>query len=149
MAERCIIGIDVGTSGVKVLAIDDKAAILASVIEEYPLYTPHAGWTEQEPEDWWQGTVNCLRQIVGRLGGHTIAAIGLSGQMHGMVALDKDNAVVRRAILWNDQRTGKQCEEITAIAGGSWRGAGRRCGAAAATCGYAFGARRSAVCRVF
>lgn len=118
MAERCIIGIDVGTSGVKVLAIDDKAAILASVIEEYPLYTPHAGWTEQEPEDWWQGTVNCLRQIVGRLGGHTIAAIGLSGQMHGMVALDKDNAVVRRAILWNDQRTGKQCEEITAIAGG-------------------------------
>ena len=118
MAERCIIGIDVGTSGVKVLAIDENAAILASTIEEYPLYTPQAGWTEQEPEDWWQATAKCLRQITSQLAGRPIAAIGLSGQMHGMVALDKDNQVVRRAILWNDQRTGRQCEEITAIAGG-------------------------------
>jgi len=118
MAERCIIGIDVGTSGVKVLAIDEQAAILASVIEEYPLYTPQAGWTEQEPEDWWQATAKCLRQVMAQLKDRTIAAIGLSGQMHGMVALDKDDQVVRRAILWNDQRTGKQCEEITAAAGG-------------------------------
>ena len=118
MAERCIIGIDVGTSGVKVLAIDEKAAILASTIEEYPLYTPQAGWTEQDPEDWWQATAKCLRQVTAKLAGRPIAAIGLSGQMHGMVALDKDNLVVRRAILWNDQRTGRQCEEITAIAGG-------------------------------
>jgi xylulokinase len=105
MAERCIIGIDVGTSGVKVLAIDEQAAILASVIEEYPLYTPQAGWTEQEPEDWWQATAKCLRQVMAQLRDRTIAAIGLSGQMHGMVALDKDDRVVRRAILWNDQRT--------------------------------------------
>lgn len=118
MAKRCIIGIDVGTSGVKVLAIDEQAAILASVIEEYPLYTPQAGWTEQDPEDWWQATASCLRQVTARLAGYEIAVIGLSGQMHGMVALDKDDRVVRRAILWNDQRTGKQCEEITAAAGG-------------------------------
>lgn len=114
---RIVIGIDVGTSGCKVLALDENGSILGSVIEEYPLYTPQAGWTEQEPEDWWQGVVRALGRLLPTLDGE-IVCVGFSGQMHGMVALDENNNVIRRAILWNDQRTAKQCEEITAMAGG-------------------------------
>jgi xylulokinase len=118
MASLCLIGIDVGTSGVKVLAVSDAGQIIASVVEEYPLYAPQAGWTEQDPADWWQGTVRALTRVMPACREYTVAAVGLSGQMHGMVALDQDMQVVRKAILWNDQRTGKQCQEITDLAGG-------------------------------
>lgn len=118
MAGKCVLGIDVGTSGCKILALDESGAILGSVVEEYPCYAPQEGWSEQDPEDWWNGTVAGLRKIAPILAGKEVCAVGLSGQMHGMVALDSENRVVRRAILWNDQRTGEQCEKITELAGG-------------------------------
>jgi xylulokinase len=114
----CLIGIDVGSSGVKVLALANDGQILATAIEEYPLYTPHPGWTEQDPQDWWQATVKALKHVLPACIDYKISGIGFSGQMHGMVALDDDDRVVRRAILWNDQRTEKQCQEITEKAGG-------------------------------
>lgn len=116
--KKCLIGIDVGTSGVKVLALAEDGQIISSKIEEYPLYTPQAGWTEQDPDDWWAGTVRALQKVLPACQDYVIAAIGLSGQMHGMVALDESRQVVRKAILWNDQRTEKQCQEITELAGG-------------------------------
>ena len=105
-----LVGIDVGTTGVKGLAIDSGGAILARSEVGYPLSTPRPGWAEQDPEDWWRATKQALgelRDAVGRFDG-----IGLSGQMHGLVALDADDRVLRPAILWNDQRTGAECEEI-------------------------------------
>ena len=118
MAGKCVLGIDIGTSGCKILALDESGAILGSVVEEYPCYAPREGWSEQDPEDWWNGASAGLRKITQALNGAEISAVGLSGQMHGMVALDRENRPVRRAILWNDQRTGKQCAEITERAGG-------------------------------
>jgi xylulokinase len=116
--QRVLLGIDVGTSGCKVLALEETGAILGSVVEEYPCYAPREGWSEQNPEDWWKAVAAGLRKITAVLNGRPIAAVGFSGQMHGMVALDGNRRVVRRAILWNDQRTGKQCDEITRAAGG-------------------------------
>lgn len=113
-----MIGIDIGTSGCKILVLDGTGKILGSVTEEYPCYTPKAGWSEQDPEDWWNGVVSGLKRIAPLLKNKEAAAIGLSGQMHGMVALDKANHPVRRAILWNDQRTETQCREIVEAVGG-------------------------------
>ncbi len=118
MANQCVLGVDVGTSGCKILALDETGKILNSAVEGYPCYAPREGWSEQDPEDWWRGVCAGLRKITASLGGRKIGAVGFSGQMHGMVALDENRRVVRRAILWNDQRTGSQCEEITRAAGG-------------------------------
>lgn len=118
MANECLIGIDIGTTGAKVLALDQSGAIIQSAVSEYPIYRPQIGWTEQDPEDWWQATVKALNDVVPACGDRKIAAVGLSGQMHGMVALDNQMQVIRRAILWNDQRTEKQCQELTELAGG-------------------------------
>lgn len=116
--KKVLLGVDVGTSGCKILALEETGTILGSVVEEYPCYAPREGWSEQDPEDWWKATAAGLRKITADLKGQPIAAVSFSGQMHGMVALDKSNRVIRRAILWNDQRTGKQCDEITRAAGG-------------------------------
>lgn len=102
------VGLDVGTSGVKALAVSETGEVLASAEEEYPLSTPRPGWAEQDPEDWWRAT----RRALERLGAGDVAGIGLSGQMHGLVALDADEQVIRPAILWNDGRTGAECAEI-------------------------------------
>jgi xylulokinase len=105
-----LVGIDVGTSGVKGLAIDPAGAILAGAEQGYPLSTPQVGWAEQDPADWWAATeavLSKLRAAAGHPDG-----IGLSGQMHGLVALDAGDRVLRPAILWNDQRTAAECEEI-------------------------------------
>ena len=115
---QCVIGIDIGTSGTKTIAVDQDGKILASALVSYPLYTPKPGWNEQAPEDWWQAAAETLKKVTSRLEHTEIVGIGLSGQMHGMVALDENGAVVRRALLWNDQRTAAQCEEITRAAGG-------------------------------
>lgn len=115
---NCVIGIDVGTSGCKVIAVAADGKILSESTETYPLYQPQPGWTEQEPQDWWEGAVRGLRTVTAGLQGTKIAGVSFSGQMHGMVALDKAGRPVRRAILWNDQRTQKQCDAITAAAGG-------------------------------
>ena len=108
-----LLGIDVGTSGCKVLLIDGHGRILRSASAEYPLSTPRPGWSEQNPEDWWTGVVSCLEEI----GEEKPDAIGLTGQMHGAVFLDEREAVVRPAILWNDQRTVEECAEIDATVG--------------------------------
>lgn len=117
MALLC--GIDVGTTGAKTLLTDEKGNILASVTEEYPLYAPRPLWSEQVPEDWWQGTVKSIRRVLrkARVKGHRVAGLGLSGQMHGSVFLDKNHKVLRPAILWNDQRTAEECAEITKTIG--------------------------------
>lgn len=114
------LGIDIGTSGTKTLAIDERGKILAEAFAEYPLYHPKPLWSEQDPEDWWQATVKTVRAVVkqGKLKAADVKGIGLSGQMHGSVFLDKHHKVIRRALLWNDQRTAAECAEITDRAGG-------------------------------
>jgi xylulokinase len=117
------LGIDVGTSGTKTLAIEPQGKILASALETYPLYHPKPLWSEQDPEDWWQATIRSVRRVMraARLKPAEVAAIGLSGQMHGSVFLDKRQKVIRRAILWNDQRTAAECRQIEELAGGRER----------------------------
>jgi len=120
MSKRYLAGIDIGTSGCKSIIVDEKGDVVAAEIAEYPLYTPYPGWAEQNPEDWWEGTAASIRRAIEKSGidSGLIVGLGLSGQMHGMVALDKDSKVVRPAILWNDQRTAKQCREVVDAAGG-------------------------------
>jgi xylulokinase len=102
-----LVGLDVGTTGVKALALSPDGAVLARAEETYELSTPQPGWAEQNPEDWWRAA----ERAMARLGGET-TAIGLSGQMHGLVVLDEGDRVLRPAILWNDQRTEAECAEI-------------------------------------
>ena len=105
-----LVGLDVGTTGVKAVAISPDGRVLASASEEYALSTPRPGRAEQDPEDWWRAAQACLERLPK---GH----IGLSGQMHGLVVLDADDRVLRPAILWNDQRTAAECAEIEARVG--------------------------------
>ena len=114
------LGIDVGTSGTKTLVMDGAGKILAEATQNYPLHSPRPLWTEQDPEDWWKATVATVRAVVkkAKLKAAAVKAIGLSGQMHGSVFLDKRGKVLRRAILWNDQRTQAECDEIEERAGG-------------------------------
>ncbi|MEI6502515.1 MAG: FGGY family carbohydrate kinase, partial [Armatimonadota bacterium] len=114
-----LMGIDVGTSGVKTIIIDHKGKLIARATVEYPQYSPQPGWSEQEPADWWRGTVESIRQALsaGEVKADRIAGIGLSGQMHGSVFLDKGGEVIRPALLWNDQRTAEQCAWITSKVG--------------------------------
>jgi xylulokinase len=114
------LGIDIGTSGTKTLAIDERGKILADASAEYPCYAPKPLWSEQDPDDWWRAVVTTVRAVVekGKLKKADVKGIGLSGQMHGSVFLDKQNRVIRRALLWNDQRTEAECREIEERAGG-------------------------------
>ncbi len=108
-----LVGLDVGTTGVKAIAVAPDGRVLGVAEQGYPLSTPRTGWSEQDPEDWWRATRGALAELRARIGaGSEIAGIGLSGQMHGLVALDASDRVVRPAILWNDQRTGAECAEI-------------------------------------
>jgi xylulokinase len=115
-----LLGIDLGTSGVKALLIDESGNALASATVEYPLSAPHPLWSEQNPADWWRGSCDAIRAVLSKAGmkGSDVRAIGLSGQMHGLTLLDKNGEVLRPAILWNDQRTSEQCESITNKIGG-------------------------------
>lgn len=114
-----LLGIDIGTSGTKTLLVDTAGRKIASATEEYPLYTPHPLWAEQEPTDWWQASVKGIQRVLAeaKIDPAEIAGIGLSGQMHGSVFLDADNQVIRPALLWCDQRTVEQCVWITERAG--------------------------------
>lgn len=118
MGKRCLIGLDVGTSGAKCIAADEDGRVLASSTQEYPLYTPKRGWAEQNPADWWNAVVRGLKVILPKVDARSIVGASLSGQMHGLVALDARGEVIRPAMLWCDQRTQKQCDWITERAGG-------------------------------
>ncbi len=111
MAE-VVIGLDLGTGGVRVLAVDLRGQIIADSTRSYPLLTPQPGWTEQNPSDWVEASLSALSNVAEQLNGHRAIALGLSGQMHGMVPLDAEGKVIRPAILWNDQRTGKAVDAI-------------------------------------
>src|SRR5436190_15687983 len=100
-----MIGLDIGTSGVKGLALDADGKVLASAEHGYPLSTPRPGWAEQDPELWWIAAQRALSEL-------PEGPVGLSGQMHGLVVLDEHGEVLRPAILWNDQRTAAECAEI-------------------------------------
>jgi len=111
------IGIDLGTSSVKLLLINADGEILKSVSRDYPLYFPHPGWSEQNPEDWWNAVCDGLGELTKGIDASQIAGIGCGGQMHGLVALDKDDKVIRPAILWNDGRTAAEVEYLNSVIG--------------------------------
>jgi xylulokinase len=108
------LGIDISTTGAKALLIDEQGQVVSSANTPLSLSTPRPLWSEQDPHDWWSGAVASIQQALARAGvdGKAVAAVGLTGQMHGLVLLDENGAVLRPAILWNDQRTAAQCDEI-------------------------------------
>jgi xylulokinase len=109
-----LLGIDVGTSGCKAVLVDDHGAVVATATRDYPLHTPRAAWAEQDPADWWRATCETIGAALDTASVHPddVASVGLTGQMHGLVLLDTAGAVLRPAILWNDQRSAAQCAEI-------------------------------------
>lgn len=106
------IGIDLGTSACKLLLVDETGQVKNTVTEEYPLYFPHPGWSEQNPEDWWNACVKGIPALLRGFDPAQVAGIGAGGQMHGLVALDAQDNVLRPAILWNDGRTAAQVEYL-------------------------------------
>ena len=111
------IGIDLGTSAVKLLLMDGSGEIKKIVSKEYPLFFPHPGWSEQNPEDWFEQSMNGLKELTAECDKSQIAGIGFGGQMHGLVVLDEEDNVIRPAILWNDGRTGEETEYLNTVVG--------------------------------
>jgi xylulokinase len=109
-----LLGIDVSTTATKALLIDNMGKVVAVAATEYPFETPHPLWIEQDPALWWYAAVQSIHEVLAQsaVDPAEIAAIGLTGQMHGLTLLDDEGIVIRPAILWNDQRTGRQCDEI-------------------------------------
>jgi len=110
-----LLGIDIGTTGTRALLIDEAGHVVSSAVAEYPLYTPHPQWAEQDPVDWWKATCEATRTVLARAGVHgsEVGGVGLSGQMHGVVLLDENDEVLRPSIIWADQRSQAQCDWIT------------------------------------
>lgn len=122
-AAAATVGLDIGTSATKGVLVAGDGRVLANTAADYPLLTPRPGWTEQHPDDWWRASVAVLRRLAeaAAAAGAEVAGIGLSGQMHGSVFLDREDRVVRPALLWNDARTGAECAEIERRLGGRGR----------------------------
>ncbi|MBE0477766.1 xylulokinase [Candidatus Aerophobetes bacterium] len=119
MNKECVLGLDIGTSSCKTILLDKSGEIKGSYTVEHPISLPRAGWTEQNPQDWWIAVKKSIRGLLEKTGnGKYIRAVGLSGQMHGLVALNKAGEVLRPCILWNDQRSAPQCEQIYQLVGG-------------------------------
>ena len=116
-AAMYFIGIDLGTSACKLLLVDEVGAIVNEVTHEYPLIFPHPGWSEQKPEDWWSAVVTGVPELLRGFDASEVAGIGSGGQMHGLVALDEADNVIRPAILWNDGRTSKEVEYLNNVIG--------------------------------
>lgn len=112
---KYVIGVDIGTSATKTVLFDERFNVIASESQEYPMYQPQNGWAEQKPEDWRDAVIATIKSVVGNsdVNSEDIVGIGLSGQMHGLVMLDENGEVLRPSIIWCDQRTSRQCEEIT------------------------------------
>ncbi|MCL5408664.1 MAG: xylulokinase [Candidatus Omnitrophica bacterium] len=117
--EKYLLGIDLGTTGVKVVLVNMDGVIKAAVTEEYGLITPRPGWAEQHPSEWWEAASKAIRKILSskKITGNHVLGVGLTGQMHGSVFLDAQNRVVYPALLWCDQRTQKECDEINETIG--------------------------------
>ena len=111
------IGMDLGTSAVKLLLVGADGTVKRTVSREYALLFPHPGWSEQNPSDWWDACVAGMRELLAGFDASAVAGIGLGGQMHGLVALDKDDRVLRPAILWNDGRTAEQVDYLNNAVG--------------------------------
>ncbi len=111
------IGIDLGTSAVKLLLMDSEGNICNIVSKEYPLFFPKPGWSEQNPEDWYEQTIIGIKELLKDADVSQVAGISFGGQMHGLVILDKDDKVIRPAILWNDGRTFKECDYLNHVIG--------------------------------
>ncbi len=111
------IGVDLGTSAVKLLLMDEKGEIQKIVSKEYPLFFPHPGWSEQNPEDWFHQSMEGIKELTAECDKEKVAGISFGGQMHGLVALDSEDAVIRPAILWNDGRTGEETDYLNEVIG--------------------------------
>lgn len=111
------IGIDLGTSALKLLLVDRQGTVLRTVTREYPLLFPQPGWSEQEPAHWWQAVREGIPALLQGFDAEKVAGIGAGGQMHGLVALDEANQVIRPAILWNDGRTFREVEYLNGTVG--------------------------------
>ena len=106
------LGVDLGTSSMKVLLVDGKGTVLRSTSQSYPLMMPQPGWSEQDPEEWWSALCVCVPKLLDGIDATQVAGLSVGGQMHGLVALDENDNVIRPAILWNDGRTGKQTNAL-------------------------------------
>ena len=111
------IGVDLGTSAVKLLAMSSEGEILKTVSVEYPISFPQSGWSEQNPEDWYKGTLEGIGKLLEGLNDKVVEGIGVGGQMHGLVILDENDEVIRPAILWNDGRTTKETDYLNTVIG--------------------------------
>ena len=111
------IGVDLGTSAVKLLLMEGNGTIKKIVSREYPIYFPHPGWSEQNPEDWFNQTMDGLKELLADCDRSQVAGISFGGQMHGLVILDKDDKVIRPALLWNDGRTYEECDYLNNVNG--------------------------------
>ncbi len=111
------VGIDLGTSAVKLLLMDGEGKIQKIVSKEYPLYFPHPGWSEQKPEDWYEQVMDGMKELIAEADKSKVAGISFGGQMHGLVILDKEDQVIRPAILWNDGRTYEECDYLNNVIG--------------------------------
>jgi xylulokinase len=122
LAEKkpCVVGIDIGTSSCKTLAVDEEGRVLSRATREYPVYNPLPGWSEQDPSDWWEAAKATLLEVSRDVEekGYTVEGIGLTGQMHGLVLLDGAGNVLRPCIMWNDQRSAPYCAKIHEMVGG-------------------------------
>jgi len=116
---KYVLGIDLGTSGTKTVLFDQEGHGICSATVEYPMYQPHNGWAEQDPKDWWNAAVETIRTVLTKSGVNKedVVSLGISGQMHGLVMLDENGEVLRSSIIWADQRTQAECDEIHAKVG--------------------------------
>ena len=111
------IGVDLGTSAVKLLLMESDGTIANIVSEKYPIAFPHPGWSEQAPEDWWDAVKKGIPELISGIDASKVAGISFGGQMHGLVVLDADDKVIRPAILWNDGRTQKETDYLNNVIG--------------------------------
>ena len=109
------IGVDLGTSAVKLLLMDGEGKIQNIVSKEYPLYFPNPGWSEQKPEDWYTQVMEGIKELIRDADKSQVAGISFGGQMHGLVILDEKDEVIRPAILWNDGRTTEECDYLNNV----------------------------------
>jgi len=118
MTSRTVfLGLDIGTSGVKAILVETSGDVVAGATTPLQLSTPYPGWAEQDPNAWWDATIAAIRAVLAQDPAVQVASVGISGQMHSAVFLDKAGAVIRPALLWCDGRTTAECREITTRAG--------------------------------